>query len=111
MRLGLHIFFVGTCTCLQTVARTFPHDDERHTESEPAVENIINPNAAAPAAPAPAAHPPPAAPVIAPRVNSEGHQKICSLLLPVLFTVMMDSFWCARSPRDQVREACDSFVA
>jgi hypothetical protein len=49
--------------------------------------------------------------VIAPRVNSEGHQKICSLLLPVLFTVMMDSFWCARSPRDQVREACDSFVA
>ena len=53
----------------------------------------------------------PVMPVLAPKCNTEGHRKICEVLLPRLFEVLTDAVWCTRSPRDQVREACDSYLA
>lgn len=41
-----------------------------------------------------------------PRIKSEGHRKICSIVLPVLLCVMKDERFCRAGPRDQVREAC-----
>ena len=42
-----------------------------------------------------------------PVVRTEGHQKICKVLLPVLLQVLRDPFWRSKPQRDQVREACD----
>ena len=53
----------------------------------------------------------PAVPTFTPRLKSEGHQKICQVLLPLLFGVCGESSWCTKSPRDQVREALDSPMA
>ena len=50
-------------------------------------------------------------PVVEPHVNTEGHRNICSILLPQLFWVMKDPRYAGRSPRDQVREACDRHMA
>lgn len=50
-------------------------------------------------------------PILKPHVNSEGHRNICSILLPQLFWVMKDPRFAGRSPRDQVREACDRHMA
>lgn len=40
-------------------------------------------------------------------VNTEGHRAICSIILPLLLSVMRDNEYKHRSPRDQVRRACD----
>lgn len=46
-------------------------------------------------------------PSFEPHIKTEGHQKICQIVLPVLCCVLRDSVWCTRGPRDQVREALD----
>lgn len=41
-----------------------------------------------------------------PLIKTEGHRKICSIVLPVLLDVMKEERFCNLGPRDQVREAC-----
>ena len=44
-------------------------------------------------------------PAITPHVQREGHQKICSIVLPTLFSVIRDPNYSSKTPREQVREA------
>ena len=44
-------------------------------------------------------------PAITPHVEREGHWKICSLVLPTLFSVIRDPNYSSKNPREQVREA------
>ena len=53
----------------------------------------------------------PPVPTFTPRINSEGHRKICQIVLPLLLVVCGEPLWCAKPPRDQVREALDSSMA
>ena len=39
------------------------------------------------------------------------HRKICEILFPCLFQVLSDPAWASHTPRDQVREACNSIPA
>jgi hypothetical protein len=43
-----------------------------------------------------------------PRANTDGHRKVCEVLLPVLLDVLRDAEWARCTPRDQVRQACRS---
>ena len=47
-----------------------------------------------------------ALPTMQPHVKSEGHRKICDILLPELFSVLNDPLYANKTPREQVREAC-----
>lgn len=49
-------------------------------------------------------------PTFVPHLNTEGHKKICEILLPLLWKVMGDAQWCAQPPRVQVKEACDRYL-
>ena len=75
-------------------------DDSLAEDTGPMPAPVPLPNAAAPAVPA-----------FTPRLKSEGHQKICQVLLPLLYGVCGESSRCTKSPRDQVREALDSPMA
>lgn len=73
--------------------------------SAPAQQNEPTENASAPAQqiePTRANRP---APTFQPQVRSEGHQKICSIVLPVLLSVLQEEAYAQKQPRDQVREA------
>lgn len=45
-------------------------------------------------------------PTFIPKVNSDGHKAICTVLLPVLLCVLCEDQWRNRDSRAQVREAC-----
>lgn len=79
-------------------------DDEAHVAVAAAAAGPVSvPPAASPAVPA--------VPTFTPRINSEGHRKICQIVLPLLLGVCGEPLWCAKPPRDQVRETLDSPVA
>ena len=44
-------------------------------------------------------------PFFEPRCRTDGHRAVCEILLPVLLEVMREPAWCARVPREQVRQA------
>ena len=65
---------------------------------------------AQPAQPAPAAAPdrappPPLHPPVEPRVNSEGHAQVISLVLPHLRAIMLHPEHCGLQPRQQVHRS------
>lgn len=88
-------------------------DNSRNHEHVPASEprdvctdHASEPVAAAVNPDANPAVPPRAMPPIEPHVNTEGHRKICEILLPELFSVLMDPKCKKWSPRDHLEEAC-----
>ncbi|CAE7311851.1 unnamed protein product [Symbiodinium sp. CCMP2456] len=45
------------------------------------------------------------APFFEPRCRTDGHRAVCEILLPVLLELMREPAWCAKVPREQVRQA------
>ena len=53
---------------------------------------------------------PPKVPKFVPHVNTAGHKAICSTFLPILVSVLGDDDWRSKTPREQVRHACQRFM-
>lgn len=49
-------------------------------------------------------------PTFVPQLRTEGHRKICEIVLPLLWQVLGEAQWCTQSPLLQVREACARYL-
>lgn len=95
-------------------------DMDNHSGTDGASANAENHHAGSasdqPDQPTAGEHPPNSdgvahVPNFEPHVNSEGHRKICKVLLPQLLVVLREREYSLASPREQVREACRRIFA